>query len=281
MTTGVTETADGDVTIVGTLHVSEESTRKVRETIEDVTPDVVGIELDDNRFYKVNDTLIASGVVKDELEPVEALLAYAQWVQQKQMFGSVDGIVPQGQADMLPAAQTAVESGAEVRFVDQHIEETTSEIWDRLSPSAWLDEFLDQPIRDQVRDVVEYVRDVSEVFAEQVGSDKDFETPQEALKDRVEEMEQMDTEEAEEMTDTVETVAPPVHDVILEQRNQAIAGHAQWLRNNGYDNIVLVVGRAHAEGVRKLIDNHERIDEEFIQEPTELDSSEVPESVDA
>ncbi|MDZ7689130.1 MAG: TraB/GumN family protein [Halobacteriales archaeon] len=87
----------GDVTIVGTAHVSEKSALDVRETIRDEQPDYVAVELDPRRYETVKD--------RD---------------------GSYGG-------DMAAAVEEAEERGIPVVLIDRDINVTLKRFWGELS----------------------------------------------------------------------------------------------------------------------------------------------------
>ena len=135
--TGTTEPATngdaGSVTLVGTAHVSEESATRVRETIQTERPEIVAVELDENRYQQLR------GETPDDIEPAELLqvntvfqfLAYWMLSYVQARLGSRFGVEPG--ADMRAAIETADATGTRVALVDRDIQTTIRRFWGRLT----------------------------------------------------------------------------------------------------------------------------------------------------
>jgi len=124
---------DGEVTVVGTAHVSHESVERVERTIEEERPDVVAVELDEGRYRQMQ------GETPDELEPSDLLggntvfqfLAYWMLSYVQTRLGDRFDIDPG--ADMLAAVDTAKELGLGIALVDRDIQTTIQRFWTRLT----------------------------------------------------------------------------------------------------------------------------------------------------
>ncbi|MFB6096385.1 MAG: TraB/GumN family protein [Haloferacaceae archaeon] len=127
------EGVDGDVTVVGTAHVSEASVREVEEAIERERPDVVAVELDEGRYRQLQ------GETPDDLEPGDLLegntvfqfIAYWMLSFAQTRLGEKFDIQPG--ADMLAAVETAEDLGIDVALVDRDIQNTIQRFWARMS----------------------------------------------------------------------------------------------------------------------------------------------------
>jgi len=124
---------DGEVTVVGTAHVSHESVERVEQTIEEERPDVVAVELDEGRYRQMQ------GETPDDLEPSDLLggntvfqfLAYWMLSYVQTRLGDRFDIDPG--ADMMAAVDTAKELGLGVALVDRDIQTTIQRFWTRLT----------------------------------------------------------------------------------------------------------------------------------------------------
>jgi pheromone shutdown protein TraB len=124
---------EGEVTVVGTAHVSHESVDRVERTIEEERPDVVAVELDEGRYRQMQ------GEAPDDLEPSDLLggntvfqfLAYWMLSYVQTRLGDRFDIDPG--ADMLAAVDTAEELGLGVALVDRDIQTTIQRFWTRLT----------------------------------------------------------------------------------------------------------------------------------------------------
>ncbi|PSP82861.1 conjugal transfer protein TraB [Halobacteriales archaeon QS_1_68_17] len=122
----------GEVTVLGTAHVSHDSVEEVERTIEERRPDLVAVELDDGRYRQLK------GETPDDLDPSDLLggntiyqfLAYWLLSYVQTRLGDRFDITPG--ADMLAAVETAEELGIGVALVDRDIQTTIQRFWQRL-----------------------------------------------------------------------------------------------------------------------------------------------------
>lgn len=124
---------EGEIVLVGTAHVSEESVEDVRRAVEEEQPDIVAVELDERRYKSIK------GETPDEIEPrdllqgskpVEFLIYWLlSYLQAK--LGDRFGIEPG--ADMKAAIEEAETRGLPVALVDRDIHVTVQRFWARLS----------------------------------------------------------------------------------------------------------------------------------------------------
>ena len=125
---------EGEVTVVGTAHVSHESVDRVERTIEEKRPDVVAVELDEGRYRQMQ------GETPDELDPSDLLggntvfqfLAYWMLSYVQTRLGDRFDIDPG--ADMMAAVDTAEELGLGIALADRDIQTTIQRFWTRLTP---------------------------------------------------------------------------------------------------------------------------------------------------
>jgi len=128
------ERGEGEVHVLGTAHVSEQSVEEVEETIAERRPDVVAVELDEGRFRQLK------GETPDDIDPGDMLrgntvfqfLAYWMLSYVQTRMGKKLGVDPG--ADMLAAVDSAEEHGLGVALVDRDIQLTVQRFWARLSP---------------------------------------------------------------------------------------------------------------------------------------------------
>ena len=124
----------GEITVVGTAHVSEESADRVRDEIETHQPDVVAVELDEARYRQM-----MQDEAPDDLEPADLLsgntvfqfLAYWMLSYVQNRLGDRFDIEPG--ADMRAGIEVAEEHGLGLALVDRDIQETVQRFWARLS----------------------------------------------------------------------------------------------------------------------------------------------------
>ncbi|MDJ1433421.1 TraB/GumN family protein [Halostagnicola sp. A-GB9-2] len=123
----------GSVQVLGTAHVSQASVDEVEETIEQESPDMVAVELDEGRYRQMQ------GGTPDDIEAEDLLsgntvfqfLAYWMLSYVQSRLGDQFDIEPG--ADMRAAIDAAEENGSGVALVDRDIQITIQRFWARLS----------------------------------------------------------------------------------------------------------------------------------------------------
>ncbi|WP_247728752.1 TraB/GumN family protein [Halovivax limisalsi] len=123
----------GEVTVVGTAHVSHDSVERVRETIDEERPDVVAVELDEGRYRQMQ------GGAPEDIEAADLLsgntvfqfLAYWMLSYVQSRLGERFDIEPG--ADMKAAIDAAESHGLGLALVDRDIQVTMQRFWARLS----------------------------------------------------------------------------------------------------------------------------------------------------
>lgn len=121
-----------EVVLVGTAHISADSLRLVRETIESERPDGVCIELDEARYQALMDPeaierLDLRQVVRErKLLPLLAGVALGAF---QARMGLRLGVEPG--AELREAARAAEEAGAAVHLVDREVRVTLLRVWRR------------------------------------------------------------------------------------------------------------------------------------------------------
>ncbi len=124
---------EGSVRVVGTAHVSAESVTEVEGVIDEENPDVVAVELDEDRFRQFQ------GETPDDLEAGDLLegdtvfqfLAYWMLSYVQTRLGDRFDIDPG--AEMRAAVGAASDADAGVALVDRDIQVTIQRFWRRMT----------------------------------------------------------------------------------------------------------------------------------------------------
>jgi pheromone shutdown protein TraB len=127
------ERDDGSVRVVGTAHVSQESVDEVRQVVSERRPDVVAVELDEDRHRQIR------GETPDDLEATDLLkgntvfqfLAYWMLSYVQTRLGERFDIEPG--AEMRAAIDAAQSVGVGVALVDRDIQVTIQRFWARMT----------------------------------------------------------------------------------------------------------------------------------------------------
>ncbi|MFB6213393.1 MAG: TraB family protein [Candidatus Nanohaloarchaea archaeon] len=210
------------VTVIGTSHVSSESRDEVREAVEELEPDLVGVELDEDRYESLKNRsgwrdLDIAEAIRDgrgSLLLMNLLLAIYQ-----RRIGMEQGMEPG--AEMLEAVETAETHGIRFSLLDRDISETFGRLRSELS--LWQKFTL---------------------AASFLAGEEDVD---------VEELKQADV--LESILGELDEDFPSVSKVLLDERNSYMAGK---LLEEDFEHAVVVVGAAHVEGlVEELKDSSE------------------------
>ncbi|MHC1567911.1 MAG: TraB/GumN family protein [Candidatus Syntropharchaeia archaeon] len=122
----------GEITLIGTAHVSEKSIKEVEEAIESIKPDIVAVELCPARYATLKGEEMGEISIKDILKSGRVYLFFIQWllayVQKK--IGADLGVEPG--AEMMAAIRKAEEIGSDVYLVDREIQITLQRFWNKM-----------------------------------------------------------------------------------------------------------------------------------------------------
>ena len=218
---------DRKVTLVGTAHVSEKSRQEVIDTIEEIEPDHVAVELDKDRLdslknktgWKDLDVVEAIREGKGSLLFLNLILSIYQ-----RRIGLEEGINP-GE-EMLAAINKAEEKDLEYSLIDQEIPETFERLREELG--FW-----------------EKINLAASLF----GSDMDLEV--EDLKDQ---------DIIGSIVKELEEEFPSIKQVFLDERNSHMVDE---LLEKEFNHAVVVVGAAHLEGmIEELKGNRKTFEED-------------------
>ncbi|MFB6114861.1 MAG: TraB/GumN family protein [Candidatus Nanohalobium sp.] len=219
---------DRKVSIIGTAHISEESIKEVEETIEDERPDLVGVELDESRYSSLTEE---SGW--SDMDIVEAirdgkgpllLINLILSIYQRRM-GLEQGVKPG--TELLAGVDKAKELGIDYKLLDREISETFSRMLSELT--LW-----------------EKAKLVASLFA----AEEDIEV--EDLKE---------DNMLNNLIKELEEEFPTIKQVFLDERNEYMA---EKLLEEDFNHAVVVVGAAHAEGLKKCIEEKKTYSEADI-----------------
>lgn len=215
---------DKKITLIGTAHISKESVEEVTETIKNLNPDCIAVELDEKRKNSVTDSKGWSDLdIIKVLKSGQGFLLLANLILssfQKRMGQNV-GVKPGD--EMLAAIKTGEELNIPVEMVDRPILITLKRAWGKNSfygKMKLLSTLLASAFSKE------------EVSSEQI----------EELK-KNSEMDSMMKELAEYM--------PTIKEVLIDERDKYLASKIWECKGK---NVVAVLGAGHLPGVREYIE---------------------------
>ena len=276
---------EGSVTVVGTAHVSHESVAEVEETIERERPDVVAVELDENRYRRMQgeapEDIDAGDLIKGKT--VYQFIAYWLLSYIQTRLGERFDIEPG--ADMKAAVDTAEEVGSGVALVDRDIQLTIQRFWKRMRFREKASMFTSMavltagpffippglsvevgvPLLGGVVGLLLTVLDglvLATLVAGVVGIP--IAVVLAATTGDAEDVDEFDIDELTEadvvtaMMEEFRRFSPGGAEALIDERDAFIAHRLVALREAGY-SVVAVVGAGHREGIENYLANPETL----------------------
>jgi len=223
---------DRKITVLGTAHVSEESRKEVSDTIEELEPDLIAVELDDQRLESLRNesgwkNLDIVEAIKDGKGYLLLLNLLLSIYQRK--IGLKEGVKPG--AEMLEAVKQAEQKNIEYRVIDRDINETFQRLREELG-------FWDK------------ISLVNIISSEQIDID-------------IEDLKNEDM--IGKIVKELENEFPTIKRVFLDERNSYMT---EKMLNEEFKHGLMVVGAAHVPGIVEELENgvknHEKSSEGFI-----------------
>lgn len=218
------------IILVGTAHISQTSTDLVRHVIEREKPDVVCVELDEQRYNTLSDqgkweALDLRQVIRQK--QLMTLIINLLLSSYQKRLGQKLGIAPG--TELLEATKVAKELGIPIELVDRDVRITLRRAWNSMS--FW---------------------EKSKLLATGMASVVESE---EISEEQLAELRQTDV--LTELMNELGRFMPVLKKVLIDERDTYIsqktfAAHGQ--------KIVAVVGAGHLAGIRQSLENHKPVD---------------------
>jgi pheromone shutdown-related protein TraB len=210
-----------NILLVGTAHVSRESTDLVKKTIEAENPDTVCIELCDSRYQSIRhknrwqDMNITKVIKEKKTFLLLSNLLLASF--QKRIADKLD---IQPGAEMIQAIDSANEIDAHIVLADRDIRVTLSRIW--RATGLW----------DKFKIIFQLALSLGDV--------------DEISEEDIEKMKQEDM--LQSLLSEVEKSLPVLREILIDERDRYLAHKIRTAPGN---KIVAVVGAGHVPGILK------------------------------
>lgn len=232
---------DKEIILIGTAHISQDSVDTVVRAIDELLPDTVCVELDEQRYQSlINqkgwESLNLRGVIKKKQLPF--LLANLALSSYQKRMGLQTGVKPG--AELAAAAKTAEEKGMEVELVDRNIRTTLLRVWRKTG--LW---------------------NKMKVLAALFGSLFEKQEINEAELAKLRESDTLSS-----MLEEMGKLLPSVKRILVDERDIHMAYH---IRNAPGEKIMAVVGAAHLPGIVQHLQGEE-ISPATIEEITTVPS---------
>lgn len=210
---------DKEIILIGTAHISQESVDTVIQAIDEIAPDTVCVELDQQRYHSlINkqgwESLNIKDVIKKKQLPF--LLANLALSSYQKRMGLQTGVKPG--AELAAAAQRAEEKGMELELIDRNIRTTLLRVWRKTG--LW----------NKMKVLASLIAGIFE--------------KQELSEAELSKLRQSDT--LSSMLDEMGDLLPSVKKILVDERDVHMA---YYIRNAPGEKILAVVGAAHLPGI--------------------------------
>ena len=215
---------DKTIHLIKTAHVSKNSKEDVYIYYSQINPDTICIELDEDRYKNITakDKWENTDIFKIIKERKVAILLINIVLSsyQKRLASSLDST---SGAEMLAGIDLAKQNNKELLLIDRPINITFKRIWQSLT--------LKEKI-NLLSGIIEMIFDKEEIKEEDIQKLKE----QDALDSALEE---------------VSKELPNVKRTLVDERDMYLAQSIKEAKGN---NIMVIIGAAHAKGIKKYID---------------------------
>ena len=214
---------DKEIYLVKTAHVSKLSVQDVKECIEEVQPDTICIELDEERYSKIEDpekwrnTDIVQVIKNKQVGFLMANLILSSF--QKRIANSLGS---QAGREMLTGVKLAKDNHVNLVLADRSIRTTFSRIWNSFSTFERI---------KILGGIIGTIFDEEEITEDDLSTLKETDTLTAAINDIGKEF-------------------PIVKRIMVDERDQYLA---QKIKTAPGKKIVAIIGAAHSIGIQKYI----------------------------
>ena len=222
-----------EIKLIGTAHVSEDSVKKVEQSIIEFEPDIIGIELDKDRFFSLTKNRDKSGEIVDNNNKIDFLkivkegnitLFLVQTILSnfQKNIGEKFDIKPG--SEMIKAIDLAVEYGKPLALIDRPINITLKRTIDAL------------PFKEKIKLLNSFLFEGED--SELIKVDK------KSINEMV--------NNSEELMKLLNEMSPTVYKVLVNERDKHMAKNI-FEQSKNYNKMLVVVGAGHIEGIKKYL----------------------------
>lgn len=233
--------------LVGTNHISKESAELVKNVINEVRPACVCVELDQKRYQKYTSpeewakTDIIKIIKQNKLVVLFSNIVYG--VLQRKL-AKEKGTIQAG--ELIQALESAEDVGADIQLIDRDIQVTFKRMWRHLS-------FTQKP-----KLIMTFFSEFEDVETERL---EDF----------------LESDSFDNVFIQLSKKFPTIYNDMITERDKVMVTN---LQNSKYDVNVVVVGKAHINGIKAKLKEEKSYDiSELISIPSKKLSSKLIELI--
>ncbi|MDN3082700.1 TraB/GumN family protein [Enterococcus faecalis] len=225
--------------LVGTNHISKESAELVKNVINEVRPACVCVELDQKRYQKYTSpeewakTDIIKIIKQNKLVMLFSNIVYGA-LQRK--LAKEKGTIQAG--ELIQALESAENVGADIQLIDRDIQVTFKRMWRHLS-------FTQKP-----KLIMTFFSEFEDVETERL---EDF----------------LESDSFDNVFIQLSKKFPTIYDDMITERDKVMVTN---LQKSKYDVNVVVVGKAHINGIKEKLKEEKNYD---ISELTSIPSKKL------
>ena len=221
-----------DIYLIGTAHVSGESIKEVERAITDIDPDLIAVELDEDRFFAITNDNLNKANGKNNIDILKLIkegnvglfLVHTILANFQKDIGEKFGIKPG--SEMKKAVDLAIIYNKPISLIDRPINITLK----RALKSMSLKEKLS--------------------FLYGIFEDKDgMELDEKSLNEMV--------NNAEDLIHVLKEVSPSIYEVLVDERDKFMAKNIFEI-SKGKERILVVVGAGHLKGIANYLKKLEK-----------------------
>ena len=223
-----------DIYLIGTAHVSGESIKEVERAITDIDPDLIAVELDEDRFFAITNDNLNKANGKNNIDILKLIkegnvglfLVHTILANFQKDIGEKFGIKPG--SEMKKAVDLAIIYNKPISLIDRPINITLKRALKSMS-------------------LKEKLSFLYEIFEDKVGMELD----EKALNDMI--------NNAEDLIQLLKEVSPSIYNVLVDERDKFMAKNLFEI-SKGKEKIIAVVGAGHLKGISnylKLLEKNE------------------------
>ncbi len=222
-----------EITIIGTAHISSESVEEVKQALDEIKPDVIAIELDDERYKSMTEKKNWQDMdIVDIIKKKKVGFLFAQMILSSYQRKIAQNLKLNVGEEMSTAIQYSKENSTKLLMIDRNIQTTLLRIWHNL---GWF----------------EKIKMLTELLSSMFEND--------VKEEDIERLKQGDMLQAALAEISVQF--PQIAETLIFERDRIMA---YKLAHASGQKIVAIVGAAHVPGIQKNLSNQNSISQLMV-----------------